>query len=299
MKILVSGAAGFIGKCLLDEMTPSLEVWAQTRRTPPPRGASKVSWIRTNLSLPLSPRVMPKGVQTVIHLAQSAHFRDFPGKADDVFEVNVGGTFRLLEWARASGVRRFIYFSSGGIYGHGQKGFREEDLLRPQGPLGFYLASKRCAELMVETYAEFFSVIIARPFFVYGLGQKPGMLVPRLVRRVAEGKPIQLQGRDGLRLNPIHVRDVVRSLKSMIRLSGSHIVNLAGPEVLTMRRLGEIISGRLGRPARFEIQAAERPRHLIGDISRMKELLGAPRIRFGTGVAELCRSLADGRASSP
>ena len=71
-----------------------------------------------------------------MHLAQSPRYRDFPEGALDVFEVNVGSTQRLLDWACRQGVKRFIYASSGGVYGHGEAPFEEDVPIKVAATLG-------------------------------------------------------------------------------------------------------------------------------------------------------------------
>jgi nucleoside-diphosphate-sugar epimerase len=233
--------------------------------------------------------MLPRRVDTVVHPAQSSHFRDFPERARDIFEVNVGSTARLLEWARRSGAIRFVHASSGGLYGHGDQRFREDDAVIDSGPLGYYLASKHSAELLVEAYGSLLVVVILRFFFVYGPGQRPSMLIPRLVRATADGKPISLQGCDGIRLNPVHVDDAVAAVCHALQLTDSQKVNVAGPEVLSLRQIAGTIGRHLGVAPSFAVDLLARPRHLVGDTTKMAAVLGAPRVRFAEGVAELCR----------
>ena len=116
------------------------------------------------------------GFDTVIHLAQSRHYRQFPERADDIFAVNVKSTFQLLDYARRAGAGRFLHASSGGVFGYSYEKFVETD---PVNPLNFYLSSKYCAELMVGNYRDYFLTIVLRFFFAiplaaaigYGMGR--------------------------------------------------------------------------------------------------------------------------------
>lgn len=287
-RILVTGATGLIGRHLLPSLSSDHEVWTLARGESR-KIAAGVSWLTHDLAAAELPANMPAPMDAVIHLAQSSRFREFPEQAADIFAVNVASTFRLLNWARTSGVKVFVYASSGGIYGHGDQEFTEDAEAGAQGPLGFYLASKHSAELLVESYATVFTVIILRFFFVYGPGQRPGMLIPRLVRSVMGGQPIALQGEDGIRINPVHVSDAVRAVTRCLDLSDSHKINVAGPEILTLRQIGDIIGRHVGNPPRFHIAESASPNHLVGDVQKMTRLLGAPYVRFTDGVADLCR----------
>src|SRR5688572_3473026 len=165
--ILLTGATGLIGSRVAPALARRHAVTAMVRRLSP-KADPRIRWLPSDLGAPFLPDAMPGGADTIVHLAQSAHFRDFPERARDIYEVNVGSTARLLEWGRRTGVKRFIHASSGGLYGHGDQRFREDDAVRVTEPLGFYLASKHSAELLVEAYGSLFTVVILRFFFVYG-----------------------------------------------------------------------------------------------------------------------------------
>lgn len=283
--LLITGATGLVGSHLLPRLAPDHQVWAVARQTPAEPGA--VAWLHHDLSEPRLPEAMPEGIDTVIHLAQSPHFRDFPGAAPHVYEVNLGSTARLLDWAQRSGVKRFIYASSGGVYGFGDRPFGEEDPPATE-PLGYYLATKRSSELLVESYASQFTVVILRFFFIYGRGQRPDMLIPRLIGNIKAGNPLTLQGPEGLRMNPLHASDAARAVEACLELTQSETLNVGGGEVLSLRRIAEIIGARVGVEPRFQVDAAASPRNLVGRIDKLSRLLGAPQVAFADGVAELC-----------
>jgi nucleoside-diphosphate-sugar epimerase len=88
---------------------------------------------------------------------------------------------------KKSGVGSFIYTSSGGIYGNGNEPFLENTPIVPFGDLGYYLGSKACGEILVQSYANIFQVNVVRPFFLYGPTQKRDMLIPRLFDNIAKG----------------------------------------------------------------------------------------------------------------
>lgn len=287
-KIVVTGGSGLIGKEVLRALHPAHDVFALLRRRD---SQLEGEHIYQDLASPLQEAKLPSGVETVVHLAQSENFRAFPEAAADIFEVNVGSTFRLLDWARRSGVKRFIFASSGGIYGHGSGAFTEEDPIQPGTEIGFYLSSKSAGESFVESYAGCFKVIVMRFFFAYGPGQKGGMLMPRLVRSVMDGKPITLQGQAGLRMNPIFASDAAACVGAACDLDESHKFNVAGTEVVTLRSLAEIIGEAVGRPPVFTTQEGQEPRHLVADIAKMKRLLGAPKTSLRKGVEALVQSI--------
>ena len=72
------------------------------------------------------------------------------------------------------------------------------------------------------------------------------MLIPRLVRRVSENAPITLEEPDGMQLNPVAVGDVVETIVRCLTLDRSATLNVAGPEVLTLREIGRRIGSAAG-----------------------------------------------------
>jgi nucleoside-diphosphate-sugar epimerase len=282
VKILVSGAAGFVGSHLVQRLRAEHDVYAVARAA---LASGGVHWISHDLMRPLEEAALPARVDAVVHLAQSRHHREFPERAADIFGVNVGSTFALLDYARRAGAARFVYASTGGIYGGGDRAFDERD--RPAQDLGFYPASKQAGELLVNSYRAFFQTTVCRFFFVYGRGQNESMLMPRLVRSVRNGDPITLQGRDGMRINPIHVADAVDAAARCLSLAGHEVLNIGGGEVLTVRAIAREIGSIVGRGPVFTRQDRP-PMDLVGDISRMKALLGEPRVRLEEGLRLLC-----------
>lgn len=277
--VLITGATGLIGSHLLPALAQDYTVEALVR---PGHGDG----IGLDLGHEWDLKRLPEHCDNVIYLAQSEHFRDFPAQAEDMLQVNTLSALRLLEYARTHGCRRFIYASSGGVYGASEAALREDKRLRLSDKLGFYLSTKLCAEILLENYSSLMDIVILRFFFVYGPGQRPDMLIPRLIQRVRNNEPLMLQGSQGLRLNPTWVGDAVSALRKALTLQGSHKINIGGPQVLSLAEIGAEIGRQLGCKARFEQQSGE-PAHLVADISRMQELLVQPQVNFVDGLRQL------------
>lgn len=282
-RVLMTGASGLIGRAVVAQLRGSHDLVAVGRSAP---GAG-ARWVRADLEERLSRSSLPASADAVIFLAQSEHFREFPDKARHIFQVNVDALQAMLDWARAAGVRRFVLASSGGVYGHGDGEFREDDAIAPGGPLGYYLASKQCAELLTQSYASQFTVVILRFFFVYGPGQRRSMLIPRLIDSVRDGRPVTLQGPDGVRLNPTYVDDAASAVRGALALESSHIINVAGTETVTMRELAGLIGSAVGRKPSFDVRKEEAPRHLVADTTKMRRLLGGPTVTIAAGLATI------------
>jgi nucleoside-diphosphate-sugar epimerase len=286
--ILITGASGLIGYEVIKQIDRGAQIYAVSRNAPESVNRNPKVIIR-DLASSYDISGFPREIDSVIHLAQSEHFREFPDRAEHVFGVNTLSTLRLLDYARHAGAKSFIYASSGGVYGYGDTGFHEEQPIVWKKDLGFYIATKLCSEIIAENYSPYMNIIILRFFFVYGPRQKNTMLIPRLINSVREKKPITLQGKEGIQINPTFVGDAAGAVVKAIGLDHSYSINVGGPDVLTLRCIGEIIGHELGIEPRFEVQEGAEPRSLMGDIHLMSRLLGPPKTTFREGIASMIR----------
>lgn len=290
MDILITGANGFVGRNLLERLsTEEHRIWAVGRNDNESLSNKKLTWIKQDLSLTIKTENFPSSIDVVIHLAQSEHFRNFPEKANEIFDVNTNSTQRLLDYARSADAKQFILASSGGIYGYGNQAFDEESVPANQGELGFYLGTKLCSEILAENYQSFFNVIVLRFFFIYGYNQRKTMLIPRLISSVREGLPIKLQGENGIIINPIHVSDAVAAIRECLFLKENNKFNVCGLDVLSLREIAEII-GEItdGKPV-FEIENSPIIRNLVGDTQKMAKNLFKPQMSFREGIKDAAR----------
>ena len=284
-EILVTGASGLCGhSCckLLLEKGYSVYAIVKSRNTPLLNGVKPVVM---DLTDEWNESIMPDRVDVILHLAQSPYFREFPQNAVNLFKVNIESTIRLLDYGYRVGVEKFIFTSSGGVYGNGGQAFSENFPIVPTGELGHYLGSKACSEIMIHNYATIFDVIILRPFFVYGPEQEQSMLIPRLFRSVMEGSPIVLQGSSGVRLNPIHVNDASKAIVQSCQLEESAVINIAGPEILSIKAICDTFGDYLNINPVYE-SSVGCASNLIGDIELMKSLLYVPHIRLSDSLGE-------------
>ena len=129
-------------------------------------------------------------------------------------------------------------------------------------------------------------MVVVRPFFIYGPGQKRDMLIPRLFDSVASGKPITLQGDSGIRINPIHVNDAASAVAAILDLNESATFNIAGPEVLSIRDICECMGRYLGVEPIFARQPSV-PNDLIADYSAMRDFLHNPKRRVEDSLNEI------------
>ncbi|HET7116017.1 MAG TPA: NAD(P)-dependent oxidoreductase [Hanamia sp.] len=279
-KILLTGAGGLVGTHLFRLLNEEHEVYTISRKN------ISNNNINIDFSKEWDTRAFPKNLDTIIHLAQSENFRDFPDKAIEVFNVNTTSTLKLTDFACKTGVKTFVFASSAGIYGNSDFEFDESMDIVYKREMGFYLATKQCSEIILDNYSTLLQVIQLRLFFVYGNGQRKDMLIPRLIDNVRRGVPLHLQGASGITINPTHVSDAAKAIKASLNLNGSHKINIAGPELLTMKEIGGIIGNLLHKQPQFILEEKE-AKNLIGSTSNMSKKLIKPVIKFKDGIKDL------------
>jgi len=291
MKILVTGAAGFIGSHLVPALAGSgHSVTAVVRDVSTYVAPDSVKTLELDLAAPLDTPSLPD-VDAIIHLAQANVA--FPDSASELYRVNTVSTQELLDYARRVNAERFLYASSGSVYGTGDRPFRESDELPTAD---FYAVTKINAEHLVATYSGFFDTTVFRFFMPYGPRQQ-GRLIPSLIDRVRDGRPVTLNGGGRPRGNPIYVGDVVRVILGALELDGRHVANVGGDEVVGIDDLARLIGKAVGREPVFEEGTRDSAGDVVGDTTRMHELLDLrPLVRLEDGlrqtVAESAREVA-------
>ncbi|MCQ9205003.1 MAG: NAD(P)-dependent oxidoreductase [Omnitrophica bacterium] len=256
--ILVTGARGYIGSNLIEALNAKKEyrIFAPMREN----GCDFTlkNWTQ---NIPV------KESDVVVHLAQSRFYREFPDKADDIFDVNIRATFDLLNWSRTHAVKRFVFSSSGSVYKQEKRKILETDECCPNT---MYAASKLCAEHLIRQYSKFFEVVIVRPFSVYGPGQT-GNIIPAVIERVKNDEQITLAQDKGMFLTPIFISDCVRVIDKIIfsPLNNRELtVNLSGNDIVSLRDIVMRIAENLHLKPNIQ-NIPQEPKWLCGDNTLM------------------------------
>ena len=284
----MTGASGFIGSQLVPALAAAgHEVHALVRDRSRFETTSAASVVVADLARPLERRSLPL-VDAVVHLAQANV--PFPDAARELYLVNTLSTQELLEYARQVGARRFVFTSSGSIYGLGEGAVTEDDSRRATD---FYAVTKRNAEQLVEVYREFFSTAVLRPFAPYGPTQQ-GRLISGLVDRIRAGSPVTLNEGGRPRITPLFIDDAIRMLVTAVDLEGHQVVNLAGDQVASIRDLALLVGEVLGREVEFAPGNAA-VGDLMADNSRMHEVFepgSLVSLETGIRITALAEALA-------
>ncbi len=317
MKILVTGAAGFVGRALLPRLVAAGHEVLGTRlpgEAPPdfmaPAERRQVRWLPLDLRDTNSVRAVVEDLpDAVIHLAavaSGAEARRDPGLA---WEVNAAGTARLAD---ALGARRqlgegdplLLLVSSAEVYGVVTPP-RPRVEADPVAPVSPYAASKAGAEVAVLETARRtgLRVIIVRPFPHTGPGQSDRYVVAAFARRLRAarriGAPVVKTGN----LEPVRdfldVRDVVEAYLGLLgRGRPGEVYNIASGEARSLlevfTRLADLIGVRaIPEPDPQLTRTADLP-HLVGDATRLRTTTGwAPRLTFDQTLQDVVNAQTD------
>jgi nucleoside-diphosphate-sugar epimerase len=225
-----------------------------------------------------------------IFAAQSRLYRGGIESASDLVGVNLLGLTRFLELARRARAKRFVHFSSGSVYSPSFEPLGEQAAV---GSLDFYSMTKRMGEEIAARYRDSFDLLILRLFSLYGPTQTD-RLVPTIVERVTRTAPVILHPRrtadlesDGMLVTPCFVRDAARVTLALLEKAPSNaILNLAGPEQMSIRDLANTSGELLGIEPHFEISETPREGDLVADLSRLDSLVRVRYTRFRDGLEE-------------
>ncbi|MEU5099283.1 dTDP-glucose 4,6-dehydratase [Streptomyces sp. NPDC020996] len=303
MRILVTGAAGFIGsnfvRNLLRNAYPGWEDARVTaldkltyagNRDNLPAAHPRLEFVRGDIcDLGLLRELLP-GHDAVVHFAAESHVDRSLEGAGPFFRTNVLGTQTLLDAVLDSGVERVVHVSTDEVYGSIEQGSWTEDWpLLPNTP---YAASKACSDLVARTYWRTHGVnlSITRCSNNYGPYQHPEKLIPLFVTNLLEGRPVPLYG-DGRNIREwLHVDDHCRGIHLVLdRGRAGEIYNIGGGNERTNRAITERLLELTGSGAEMIRHVADRKAHDLRysiDESKIREELGyAPRIGFEEGLA--------------
>jgi dTDP-glucose 4,6-dehydratase len=314
MRLLVTGAAGFIGSNFVRYWLaerPDDEVVVFDLLTYAGNMAS-LSDIRDRIVFvegDISDQVTVEGVleretvDVIVNFAAESH--NSLGVVDPMrfFQTNAMGTVALLEAARRRGVGRFHHISTCEVYGDlpldSEDVFTEEDPYRPRTP---YNASKAAADHAVRAYHQTYElpVTITNCANNYGPYQFPEKVIPLFVSRALNDEPLPLYASTQNRREWIHVLDHCRGIERVL-LDGrvGETYNIGTGVERTIEQIADAVLEALGKPASLKKVVPDRPGHdrrYVLDWSKIRTELGfEPRIDFTDGLMDTVRWYQDNR----
>lgn len=291
-RCLVTGAGGFIGSHLVEELVQrGCEVLALLRYTSDARRgwlddlseeiAAQVEVIFGDIRDPDHMRLVADGCDTVFHLAALIGIPYSYLSPRQNLDTNAGGTLNLLEAARRTGVSRFVNTSTSEVYGSAQYvPIDERHPLVGQSP---YAASKIAADQMTISYARSFELpaVIVRPFNTYGPRQSLRAVIPTIITQALWSDRIRLGALDTTR-DFTYARDTATGMIAVARATGieGKTLNLGTGSEISIGALADLIRELVGRDVPVETEdirlrpAGSEVERLCSDPSRVRELAG-------------------------
>lgn len=250
MNFLITGAAGFLGVALANELAREGHV---VRALDDLSSGDEnllvedVHFTRGDVSDRPKLWTLLQDVDCVFHLAARVRVAESLLYPREYSDVNVGGTVSLMEAMRDVGVRRVVFASSGAIYGdQGEQPLKEDAKLSPQSP---YAVSKLAAEHYVRTIGKLWDIetVALRVFNAYGPGQSlpPSHppVVPNWLRQAVKGGSIVVHGEGTQTRDFVYISDVTRALLGAATAPDANgaVINVGSGVETSMNELAQMI----------------------------------------------------------
>ena len=330
MKILVTGAAGFIGAALtrlllkrgdhvvgVDDLNVYYDVNLKKARLEGLTSSTRFRFQKLDISNRdhMSDLFSSSDFDVVVNLAAQAGVRYSIENPSAYVDTNLVGFGNILEGCRHQAIDHLVFASSSSVYGANSKlPFSETDNV--DQPISLYAATKKANELMAHAYAELYQLPTTglRFFTVYGPWGRPDMALFKFTKGILDGKPIPVYNRGEMIRDFTYIDDivegVVRAIDRPPPLNADHenkndevasaapyqIYNIGNGHPVPLMRYIQALEKALGKKAQLELLSMQPGdvRATEADISRLVSDLGyRPQVDVETGVTRFVEWYCD------
>jgi len=258
LKILITGAAGFIGSHLsenlldeghqivgFDNFDPFYDRSIKERNLEKSLKNELFTLVEGDLNDLSDMKNLFAGQKydVVVHLAAKAGVRPSIENPPDYTKVNVNGTQNLLEMMKNEGIKRLLFASSSSVYGN-SKDVPYNETMNVNNPISPYAATKVAAEVLCHTYWQLFgiSATCLRFFTVYGPRQRPEMAIAKFIRKAYNGESISVFGDGTSSRDFTYIGDIIQGVLSAVDKDlGYEIINLGESNTMELNSLIALI----------------------------------------------------------
>ena len=301
-KILVTGAAGFIGSKVseilleegydvigVDNLNDYYDIQLKLWRINNLKKYNNFIFYKTDIEKynALKSIFQEHSPEAVINLAARAGVRYSLENPFIYLSTNAGGTLNLLELCKEYNIPKFILASTSSLYAGEKMPFKEE--LPVNAPISPYAASKKSAEAMTYTYHYLYGVdvTILRYFTVYGPGGRPDMSIFRFIKWIVEGSPLEIFGDGSQERDFTYIDDIARGTIKALKPLGYKIINLGNNHPHKLSEAIELIEKYTGEQAQFKYKEFHKAdmKATWADINKAKRLLDwQPQVNLEEGL---------------
>jgi dTDP-glucose 4,6-dehydratase len=305
IKILLTGAAGFAGSHLAEELLfqhDAVEIISLDRLTYAGRldrlahlDQSRIRTIYHDLSAELPQWMLDEigSVDYIIHNAACTHVLRSFTESEIFLRSNVIGTFNMLEAARKLRPKKFVYVSTDEVFGPAiDRPFTEDDVLAPTNP---YAATKAAGEMLVRSHHITFGVpaIITRTMNMYGERQNPEKFFPMAMQKVLRGEQLNVhtneRGEIGRR-QWLHARVQANAISFLLRAGNpGERYHVAGTELSNLE-IAQKIANILDLPLNYRLGPPDTPTHDFSywiDGSKLRKMGWYPPVDFEESLKQV------------
>ncbi len=304
MKILITGAAGFIGSHTADALLKRGDTVIaidnfntyyspkdkKANMEPAKKHKNYTQYAKDILDMEGMKAIFRQEMpDKVIHLAARAGVRPSLEDPQLYVDVNVKGLVNMLELSREFKVKNFVFGSSSSVYGANKKvPFSETDAVN--NPISPYAATKRAGELMCATYHHLYSLNIScmRFFTVYGPRGRPDMAPYKFTKAIMEGKEITMYGDGTTKRDYTYIDDIVSGIiAGLDKNYAFEIFNLGNSKTVPLKDFIATIERAVGKKAKIKKMPLQPGDVTItyADLTKSRKMLGYdPKTSIDEGI---------------